>query len=777
MKNLLIFCLLLVLSVIKAQSQELKLWYKQPADEWMKATPVGNGRLGAMIYGGVETETIALNEISLWSGQFDENQEPLCGKEKLAEIRQLFFEGKIAEGNTMAGEFMSGKPHSFGTHLPMGNLKIDFPGQDMSVVSGYKRELNLRNAITSVSYKIGKVQYKREYICSNPDDVLLIKLSANKKAALNLNLYLDLLRKSDISVSDQGISFSGQALFPKLGHGGVFYQGKIKISTKGGWVETTEDKFSVRDANEVIIAIDVRTDYKNPNYRKICFQTVSKALSKKYDFLKQSHINDYKKLFDRVELFLGETITEQLPTDIRWQQLKNGNPDSGLEALFFQYGRYLLIASSRENSPLPANLQGVWNDNLACNMPWTCDYHLDVNTQQNYWAANIANLSECNQPLFRYIEDLAVYGRNTARKVYGSPGWVAHTVANVWGYTAPGASVSWGAFPCAGVWLSSHLWEHYLFTKDVEFLRTQAYPLLREAAIFFQDYLVENPNNGYLMTGPCNSPENAFYFNGGEYALSMMPTSDRILLYELYTACIESSKILNLDTEFCHSLEQARQKFPPFKIGKNGELQEWFEDYQTAHPNHRHAMHTLSIYPYNQLTLAKNPELVRSAQLAMENKLRSENWEDVEFCRAMMVSFFARVKEAEKAHSSLSVLMTKLLRENLFTVSLSGVALAEEDIFIFDGNEAGVAAMAEMLIQAHEGYIEFLPALPKAWPSGHFKGLCVKGGAEADVSWENGVVKKAMLKATVDNIFQIKVPGKNSFETRKMKKGEIWKIL
>jgi alpha-L-fucosidase 2 len=509
-----------------------------------------------MIYGGTDTETIALNEITLWSGQYDENQEIECGKEKLAEIRRLFFDGKYDEGNEMGGKYLSGRPHSFGTHLPMGDLKIDL-GHNFLNVSNYQRELDIQNSVTTVSYKFDNVNYQREYICSNPDDIIMIRFTADSKGKINMNLGLDLLRESDINVMENEITFTGQALFPKLGPGGVNYIGKIKVLTEGGELKTENDALSINNADEAVVVIDIRTDFNNPDYKDLCAQTVDKAVSRGYKEVRQSHIADYKKLFDRVELNLGSSEYDKLPTDARWSQLKKGTDDPGLFTLFFQYGRYLLISCSRENSPLPANLQGAWNDNLACNMPWTCDYHLDINTEQNYWLANAGNLHECNMPLFNYLEDLSVYGEKTAMKVYGSSGWTAHTVANVWGYTAPGQGYTWGMFPTAGVWLASHLWEHFTYTRDVDFLRNKAYPILKKSADFLLDYMVENPENGYLMTGPSISPENSFLKDGKEYALSMMPTCDRVLSYENFNACIEASRILNIDADYRVKLEDA----------------------------------------------------------------------------------------------------------------------------------------------------------------------------------------------------------------------------
>ncbi|MDR0393808.1 MAG: glycoside hydrolase family 95 protein [Tannerella sp.] len=751
--------LLLTLSCQK-ESRTFKLWYRQPAGEWMQATPVGNGRIGAMIYGGTDTETIALNEITLWSGQYDEEQELPCGKELLETIRQSFFEGNLAEGNRLAAQHLSGRPHSFGTHLPFGDLKIKFD-HPANEVKNYTRELNLETSVTTVSYRLSGVNYKREYICSNPDDVLIIKLTADKKHKLNIEIGLDLLRESDISVADNTLSFYGQALFPQLGPGGVHYMGRIQVATsEGGRISpSANNSLMVSNSHEIVLTIDLRTDYKSPDYKILCKQTIRQAAQKTYEKIKSDHIRDYTGLYNRAELFLGTGESDKLPTDVRWKRLKDMEMDDpGLFALFFQYGRYLLISSSRENSPLPANLQGIWNDNLACNMPWTCDYHLDINTEQNYWLANAGNLHECHTPLFNYLGDLAHHGAKTAAKVYGSPGWTAHTVANVWGYTAPGQSVNWGLFPTAGAWLASHLWSHYTYTQDQDFLKNKAYPILKQSALFFLDYMTEHPNNGYLMTGPSTSPENSFKIDGREYALSMMPTCDRVLVYETLQSCIKASEILHTDAEFRRTLEEAKAKLPPFKIGKDGTICEWFEDYELAHPNHRHSSHLLALYPYDQITPDKTPELAEAAAKSVHRQLNSENWEDVEWSRANMICFYARLKNAAEAYKNMKGLLKEFSRENLFTMAPAGVASAESDIFEFDANEAAPAAMVEMLVQSHEGYIELLPALPEEWHTGYFKGLCVRGGAEIDLVWKNGSAESAQLKATADNTFHIKLP-------------------
>jgi len=760
---------LLVASFNSNSQQALKLWYERPASEWMQATPVGNGRIGAMIYGGIDAETVALNEITLWSGQYDENQEQACGKEQLAKIRQLFFEGNVPEGNNLGTKYLSGTPNSFGTHLPFGDLKIRF-NYPAGKITNYKRELNIENSVTTVAFNAGDAHFTREYICSNPDNVLVIRLSSDKKGTLNFETGLDLLRKSDVAVSGNTLSFTGQALFRKQGQGGVHYIGNIHISSKDGKITAKDNALVVENSSEALIIIDLRTDYNNPDYVNTCNQTIENAASKTYEEIRQAHIADYTRLFNRTQMYLGKSKSDELPTDVRWIRLKtDGQDDPGLIALFFQYGRYLLISASRENSPLPANLQGLWNDNLACNMVWTCDYHLDINTQQNYWLANAGNLAECNTPLFNYVEFLAHHGEKTAMKVYGSPGWVAHTVANVWGYTAPGQGVNWGLTPTSGAWIATHLWSHYCFTQDKKFLQEQAYPILKKAAVFFLDYLAVDPRNGYLMTGPSISPENTFKLDGREWCMSLTPTVDRIMVYETFNSCIEASKILGIDGDFRQSLEAAIVKLPPLKIGKDGMIQEWFEDYELAHPEHRHSSHLLSLYPFSQISPVRTPELAEAAAKSIYSRTHAPDYEDVEWSRANNICFYARLKQADNAYNNIKGLLTVFSRENLFTCSPAGIAGAREDIFSFDANQAAPAGIAEMLLQSHEGYIELLPALPQQWKTGYFKGLCARGGAEVNLEWKDCKMKEAKITATVDNTFAVKIPsGKKALKNGKL---------
>ena len=735
-----------------------ELWYAQPAEVWMESLPIGNGRLGAMTYGGIEEEKLALNESTMWSGQYNENQNIPFGREKMNQLRKLFFEGKLSEGNRIAGDNLHGNQTSFGTHLPIGDLKMQFIYPE-GKVTGYRRSLSLDEAISSVSFNSGGVNYKREYFATNPDNVLVLRLTADKQKSITMNMGLDLMRQADLSVEDNQLVFTGKVDFPLHGPGGVCFEGRIAVLADNGEVKMEQSGVGIKEADAVTLIVDVRTDYKSPDYKTLCADGVKKAAAKSYDELKQAHIKDYNTLYNRVSIHFGQDVNRALPTDVRWKQVKEGKTDTGLDALFFQYGRYLTIASSRENSPLPIALQGFFNDNKACNMGWTNDYHLDINTEQNYWAANVGNLAECNAPLFTYIKDLAHHGAKTAEVVYGCKGWTAHTTANVWGYTPASSTIIWGLFPMASSWIASHLWTQYEFTQDKQYLAETAYPLLKGNAQFILDFLAKDPKSGYLMTGPSISPENWFRTVGGEEMVaSMMPACDRELAYEILSNCVQASEILNTDREFADSLRTAIAQLPPIQLRANGAIREWFEDFEEAHPNHRHTSHLLALYPFSQITLEKTPELAEAARKTIENRLSAENWEDTEWSRANMICMYARLKDAQEAYKSVQLLQGKLSRENLMTVSPGGIAGAEGDIYSFDGNPAGTAGMAEMLIQNHEGYVEFLPCLPIEWKDGGFKGLCLKGGAEATAEWTNTVINKASLKATADQVLKVKIP-------------------
>lgn len=750
------------MATLSSTAAETKLHYNQPAGDWMEAMPIGNGRLSGMIYGGVKKDRMALNEISMWSGQHDPTSNDLCGADKLAEMRSHFFNGNPEKGDSLGWHYLNGRMTSFGTHVPVGDLVLEMTHKS-NAISGYSRNLDLSDALATVSYKAGDITYTREYIASYPAQVMAVKLTSSEKGALSFAVGADLLRQAEISVAGDCLQFGGKVDFPLHGPGGVNFIGMIKVIPEGGTVSASADKVNVSNADAATILIDIRTDYNVNDYKSLCSRTISTAGNLGWDKCLADHLADYRNLFGRMAIDLGESRNSHLPTDVRLRLAKSGAVDPGLDALFFQYGRYMLIASSRENgTPLCANLQGIWNDNKACNMPWTCDYHLDINIAQNYWSANRANLAECNEPLFQYIGLLANHGADTAKKMYGCNGWVAHTVANAWGYTAPGWGVSWGMNVTGGAWLATHLWSHYLYTRDDEYLRNTAYPLLKESAKFFMDYMTEDPRTGHLVTGPSISPENGYISPSGKHlSLSMMPTIDRGIVYDIYTACIESSKILGIDKKFRNRLEKDIKRLPPISINADGTVCEWDSDQHRADPSHRHSSHLLALFPLNQISYTRTPELAAAARKSLEVQTSSPDWEDTEWSTANMLCMYARLRDGEKAHDWLQNLFSRFTRENLMTVSPAGVAMAESDIFSFDATEASVAGMCEMLMQSHEGFIDFLPALPEAWHTGSVKGLCAEGGMSMDMAWKDGKMTEATIYPQKDCKINIKGIDKN----------------
>lgn len=758
---------------VMAADSKPALVYSRPSAKWMGALPLGNGRLGAMVYGGTDVETIALNEVTMWSGQPDPEANNLCGPDRLREMREAFLSGDYKRGNDLGWQYLCGHGKSFGTNLPFGDLLIETGGGD---VSGYRRELALDEAVARVGFVCGGTRFSREYFASNPAQALVVRYRADKAHALSATVSMRMLRHSEVTARANQIDITGDARFDKNGEGGVRFRGIVRVMADGGSVRAVGDRLVVDRADAMTIIVDIRTDFQNLNYRSQCLNTVETAASRTYDELKREHVADFKAIFDRMDIDLGRPTTDANTTDEMFAEAHKGLSNPAFDALFFQYGRYMQISSSRENSPLPSNLQGIWNDNLACNMPWTCDYHLDINIQQNYWSANIANMAETNAPLFTYIGLLAKYGSVTARKMYGCGGWVAHTINNVWGDTAPGSACSWAMNVTAGAWMATHLWTHYEYTLDKDYLREVGYPLLKETAQFFVDYMVEDPKTGYLLSGPSISPENGFRgADGRGYSLSMMPTIDRAVIYDIYNACIQSAKILGIDDDFSRRLQRDIKKLPPLRLLDNGELAEWYLDVVRDDPSHRHASHLLALYPFGQISPFKTPGLAEGCRLFLENQTSHANWEDTEWTRGNNINFYARLLDGEKAYESLKGLYTGFMRENLMTVSPAGIAGAESDIFSFDATEAAVAGVCEMLLQSYDGMLNFLPALPKAWKSGSIKGVCARGGIEADFAWKNRKVVSATLRSRVDQTVNVRVNGKE--KTVELKAGVPFTLL
>lgn len=758
---------------VMAADSKPALVYSRPSAKWMGALPLGNGRLGAMVYGGTDVETIALNEVTMWSGQPDPEANNLCGPDRLREMREAFLSGDYKRGNDLGWQYLCGHGKSFGTNLPFGDLLIETGGYD---VSGYRRELALDEAVARVGFVCGGTRFSREYFASNPAQALVVRYTADKAHALSATVSMRMLRHSEVTARANQIDITGDARFDKNGEGGVRFRGIVRVMADGGSVRAVGDRLVVDRADAMTIIVDIRTDFQNLNYRSQCLNTVETAASRPYDELKREHVADFKAIFDRMDIDLGRPTTDANTTDEMFAEAHKGLSNPAFDALFFKYGRYMQISSSRENSPLPSNLQGIWNDNLACNMPWTCDYHLDINIQQNYWSANIANMAETNAPLFTYIGLLAKYGSVTARKMYGCGGWVAHTINNVWGDTAPGSACSWAMNVTAGAWMATHLWTHYEYTLDKDYLREVGYPLLKETAQFFVDYMVEDPKTGYLLSGPSISPENGFRgVDGRGYSLSMMPTIDRAVIYDIYNACIQSAKILGIDDDFSRRLQRDIKKLPPLRLLDNGELAEWYLDVVRDDPSHRHASHLLALYPFGQISPFKTPGLAEGCRLFLENQTSHANWEDTEWTRGNNINFYARLLDGEKAYESLKGLYTGFMRENLMTVSPAGIAGAESDIFSFDATEAAVAGVCEMLLQSYDGMLNFLPALPKAWKNGSIKGVCARGGIEADFAWKNRKVVSATLRSRVDQTVSVRVNGKE--KTVELKAGVPFTLL